>query len=1257
MKKRGRYFFVAIMLSIQLNNYAQLSGDYRSKDDGNWGDVTTWQTYDGSAWIDAVSAPAGATETITIQSGQTVTVASAITINSGCNVVVSGYLKNTAGITATTSVPLSFTFNDGSTYEHGLAGSSIPMSTWNTGSTCLITGITGASPGNALQNYYNFTWNCPSQSASLNLGWDNITIGGNLTVTASGASGGSTYLRMTSAATTRTLTINGNIIVNGGNLTVSGSSGAAQYNVTVKGNIDVSSNSKFSLCAGSGGFGTWYVEGDVSFSETSVFVLPSNKTIGTILIFSKNNGSQFFSYTSSTANANLNYGVQNNSTVTLNTPIMVGSGSNAGNLVLTSGKFISTSANLITLTALGTVTTGTGYVSGPLAATVAAATAKTVTFPIGKSVYRPVVLDLTQDASTSTIYTAELIESAPAANTLPATLEGVSSVRYVHIVKGVGANVSNATIQLSYDTNDGTDVSAKDNIRIAKDDGADAWINLGGSGTADNTGTILSNAFGASTALGTLTTNDFVIAHLNPASVAVVPTLTTNEITYISTTTATGGGVISNDGNAAITAKGVCWGTSATPTLADNFTTDGTTSAPFSSSITGLIAGTLSHVRAYATNSAGTAYGNEVTFTTMSSLAVPTLTTSVVTNIVNTSAKSGGTITEWGGSNITDRGVCWSLSHNPTLADNFNSVGAGGTGAFTTFIGGLVYGKSYYVRAYATNSTGTGYGAEVTFDSPAALPDVDKIVDINGTVGVNCDYTNIQAAFDAVTPGYTGHWFIYVRNGIYYDKVTLAAGKINVVLIGQDKNNTIITYDDYAGNNRTTHGVLSNGTSTSYTCAIDASDFQAQNITFRNTANAYAPSSTAAQAVALRTNGDRQSYYNCRMLGFQDTYYTQGGISGPDRIYNKNCYIEGSVDFIFGRDVVLFDSCTIYCNRQGGVLTAGATEAGYSYGYVFLNSTLGSPAAGELGADEKAMTTFYLGRPWQAAPKTVYINCYEPATVNAAGWTVMGPNPSLYAEYGCTGPGAQSRAVMNVAWPGANQPATLTEQEAATYTIANIFSKNNNGSGFTYAANWIPEKIAIKDSFTPVELVSFRAKTQKGNVMLTWQTASEVNNNGFEIERASISSGAELSWQKIGFVKGNGSTTTAKDYSFTDKPKGGTEFQYRLKQIDFDGTFRYSNVVKASLTNVKTFLLEQNYPNPFNPSTKISYQLAENCLVTLKVYDVLGNGVAVLVNEWQEAGSYNAEFATDTKVFASGMYIYKIHAGDFSQIKKMLLLK
>jgi pectinesterase len=663
-------------------------------------------------------------------------------------------------------------------------------------------------------------------------------------------------------------------------------------------------------------------------------------------------------------------------------------------------------------------------------------------------------MSITQDSAKSTIYTAELVNGAPLVRTLPASLDSVSPARYVHIVKGAGANVTNATIQLSYTNSDAINVSDKNKIRIAKDDTSGHWINLGGSGTANNIGAIVSNAFGTSTALGQLTTNDFVIAHVNPASVPVLATLTTKPITDISTTFATSGGVISSDGNSAITVKGVCWNKTGSPTTADSTTKDGSTSTPFSSSLTGLLAGTKYYVRAYAVNSAGTAYGNELNFTTLTVLVAPTVTTDSVKNVVNTDATGYGTVTAWGGSTITDRGICWSKSHNPTITNDYNSSGTG-SGSFVTPIGGLVLGTTYYARAYATNSTGTSYGAELTFTTPAPQPNVYKIVDKNGTVGVNCDYKTIQAAFDAVPANYTGHWFIYVKRGTYYEKAIITAGKINVVLVGQQRDSTILTYDDYSGKNSG-----SSGTNTSYSVAIDAADFQAQNITFQNTANAYAPGSTASQAVALRTNGDRQSYYNCRMLGYQDTYYTQGGLTGPDRIYNKNCYVEGSVDFIFGRDVALFDSCTIFCNRDGGVLTAAATEVGFQFGYVFLNCTLSSTPAGQNGVDGKPMVSFYLGRPWQAAPKTVYINCSEPATVNAAGWTVMGPSPALYSEYNCIGPGAlASRPVLPV-WT-TNQPSTITSTQAAAYTVANILSKATAAAPYSYSANWIPSLIPM----------------------------------------------------------------------------------------------------------------------------------------------------------------------------------------------------
>ncbi|MDR3667678.1 MAG: pectinesterase family protein [Ignavibacteriaceae bacterium] len=1259
---------VFILTLFSFNLFGQpVAGDYQSKQSGNWGDATSWQISDGTNWNDASAAPSGASGTITIQTGHTITVAAILTIASGTNVIVNGYLKATAAITATTSAPLSFTFNNGSTYEHALATGSIPMSTWNTGSTCLVTGITGASPGNNIQSYYNFTWNCAGQSTNLNLSWDStstvpVVVRGDLTVTACGTPAVTYQFRMTNAATVRNIKINGNVIVNGGFLTVSGSSGAAQYNVTVGGSINIS-NGRLSLCGGSGGFGTWYLNGDFSCTGTGQFYLPSNKTVGTILIFSKLNGTQNFTYTSSNANQNYNYGVMNNSAVTLNSPISI-QGSSAtvlAYLVLTSGKFVTSSTNLITLGNYGSIVTGTGYVEGPLAETVASTSSTTLPLPLGKGGnYRPAILTLTQDAATSTVYTAQLIEPTPS-YALPFALDAIATARYIHIVKGTGANVSTSTIQLSYGTNDGLDVSSKDSIRIAKDDGAGNWVNLGGSGTANNTGTILSNSF-----VG-LTTNDFAVGHLNWQSPPTPPTLTTNAITSISTTFATSGGVITNDGNGAITAKGVCWNLGGGATTSDAHTSDGITSTPFSSSITGLSAGNTYYVRSYATNSAGTSYGNEILFTTLSSLSTPTIVTNAVTNSVNTSATGNGTISAWGGSSITDRGICWSTSHNPTLitAIDYNSAGAGGEGTFTAPIGGLTLGQTYYVCAYATNSSGTSYGTEVSFNTPAPQPDVYKVVRQGGTPSVDCNYSTITAAFNDVPLNYTGHWFIFVLDGTYYEKPLLATGKINVVLIGQDREHTILTYDDYAGDGRTTNGVLSNGTNTSYSVAIDAADFQAQNITFQNSYDGYWPGNVSSQSVALRVNGDRQSYYNCKMLGYQDTYYTQGG-TAPDRLYHNNCYIEGSVDFIFGRDVALFDNCTIYCNREGGTLTAASTETGYSYGYVFLNSTLGSPALGVTGADNKPMTTFYLGRPWQAAPKTVFISCYEPATVDPAGWTVMGPNPSLYSEWGCYGPGAASRPI-NSAWVGANEPTTITDGQAATYTIANIFSKTNKGNGFSYAASWTPALIYCDTTFLshkfdfypfPVELNSFTAISNNRNVELKWSTSTEKNSSSFEVEKKSAST--EI-WQKIASVKAADLSNSTKNYSYTDKNAATGKFNYRLKMIDNDGTFKYSKVVEVAVAAPTSFELTQNYPNPFNPSTKISYSLPFDSNVKLIIYNSLGEKVKELVNSFLNGGYYEVSF--DASSLSSGIYFYSITASskdgihNFTNTKKMMLLK
>jgi hypothetical protein len=193
----------------------------------------------------------------------------------------------------------------------------------------------------------------------------------------------------------------------------------------------------------------------------------------------------------------------------------------------------------------------------------------------------------------------------------------------------------------------------------------------------------------------------------------------------------------------------------------------------------------------------------------------------------------------------------------------------------------------------------------------------------------------------------------------------------------------------------------------------------------------------------------------------------------------------------------------------------------------------------------------------------------------------------------------------------------------------------------------------------PVELTSFSATTIGKDVKLSWNTATEINNYGFEIERSALSA-ERLSWEKIGFVNGNGNSNSPKDYSFVDdfggKPAYRTgRYSYRLKQIDNDGQFEYSKVVEIYANGTKKFELTQNYPNPFNPTTTIQFQLPTTGLVKLTVYNILGQEIKTLVNETKEAGTHTINF--DASDLNSGVYVYKIESGSFTQTKKMTLVK
>jgi len=191
---------------------------------------------------------------------------------------------------------------------------------------------------------------------------------------------------------------------------------------------------------------------------------------------------------------------------------------------------------------------------------------------------------------------------------------------------------------------------------------------------------------------------------------------------------------------------------------------------------------------------------------------------------------------------------------------------------------------------------------------------------------------------------------------------------------------------------------------------------------------------------------------------------------------------------------------------------------------------------------------------------------------------------------------------------------------------------------------------AIINPIVPVELISFTHKIVNGNVTLDWVTATELNNMGFEIQR-SLDNNIFVT---IGFVEGNGTSSSNQYYSFTDEGIDGNIY-YRLKQVDFNGSYNYSQVIEVNGVTVSTLMLEQNYPNPFNPSTTIKYQIGNDEFVNFKVYNSLGEEVAELVNQLQESGTYEINFVG--KGIPSGIYIYQITAGNYVESKKMLLLK
>ncbi|RWU10532.1 pectinesterase family protein [Pedobacter chitinilyticus] len=279
------------------------------------------------------------------------------------------------------------------------------------------------------------------------------------------------------------------------------------------------------------------------------------------------------------------------------------------------------------------------------------------------------------------------------------------------------------------------------------------------------------------------------------------------------------------------------------------------------------------------------------------------------------------------------------------------------------------------------------------------------------------NFTTVQEALNAVPDFRKATTTIFIKNGVYKEKLNLSSSKHLVTLIGESVANTILTYNDWA-QKKNIFGE-EKGTSGSSSFYVYGPQFTAQNITFQNTAG------PVGQAVALFVAGDKARFINCRMLGFQDTLYTYGYAS---RQYYYKCYIEGTVDFIFGSATAVFEDCEIFC-KKAGYVTAASTPDSTQYGYVFLNTRIHGDAP---------ENSFYLGRPWRPYAKTVFINCDLGKQIKPEGWHNWNKSDaektSFYAEYQSKGLGANNNA--RVKWSH-----QLTAKEVSeNYTLEKIFN-------------------------------------------------------------------------------------------------------------------------------------------------------------------------------------------------------------------------
>lgn len=699
--------------------------------------------------------------------------------------------------------------------------------------------------------------------------------------------------------------------------------------------------------------------------------------------------------------------------------------------------------------------------------------------------------------------------------------------------------------------------------------------------------------------------HDVIISGTTSGEVTpVIPIVSTNPATDISITTAVSGGIVLFDGYATVTERGVCWNTTGNPTINDNKTIDGNGLGNFTSTLTSLTNNTKYYVCAYATNSVGTSYGEQDSLTTLNSLSVPVVTTADTINVIGTSAFCSGTVVQWGGTEITERGFCYNTTGNPTINDDRTWTN-GNTGEYSIIVTRLNNNSKYYIRAYATNSLGTGYGNVKEIDIPSTLK--GAFAD-----GIHKDTDVIQAAIDSCTNA--GGGIVHLQNGIYLtapielkSNVTLMIDSTASMIASQ------VMYDFYPEDFDTTGG----DTPSDYRPLITSN--YADNITisgngiidgrgelwwiaFKNGTITRRPrliqlnhgKHIRLEDITL-TNSPQFHFVpswclditvdNVTILSPEDAPNTDGiDPMTSHHVRIRNCYIDT------GDDNVAIKSG----NDDPDYPNAGSSDIIVS-DCTFLNGhgvSIGSETNGGVDSMLVENCTF------NGTDNGIRIKSNRTRGGNVRGITYRNLTmtnvryPILFSEYYPDIPDQNDPL----------QPITSTTPYYHNITVEGLTATNCRYGGIIIG---LPE--------TPL------ANIHLSNVNISANTGLQIRNATVDATNVKIhaSSGPDIIFEVNGIITG---VESEPNSNLPDK-----------------------------------FTLYQNYPNPFNPNTIIKYHLPRICFVTLKIYDVIGKEIKIVVNEKQDAGDHL--LTIDAHNLSSGVYFYRIEAGSIVETKKFVVLK